>query len=460
MRSTLALWFLIGCAAESPRPVGPLLAGPAPHPAPTVSDSPRAEPASAEGDVRDQPVRTEPWDPEVFRDRRARLMTQMKTGLAVVLSAQRINYEAEQRQDADFLYLTGLADETGAAIILLPQEKQRREYLMLRAANPEGDRWTGYRATLPNRALEVRSGFARIGRLEQMGDLLARAAYQWRDLHFFGPLVGYQAEPARVTEIYSKIGQRVPGAHIKDSVGMIARMRMVKEAREIEKITRATDITVAGHLEAMRRVRPGMHEWELKQIVEDTFRRQGARRLAYGSIVGAGPDGCVLHYPNDDRTIGSSELILIDAGAEFDHYATDVTRTFPSNGKFTPEQRRIYEVVLSAQKAALAKLRPGARWEELEDTASKVIADAGYYDYFIHRLGHYVGLEVHDVGLYWEPIPEGAVLTIEPGIYMPGRKIGVRIEDTVLVTASGPRVLSEKIPREPDEIERWMATGR
>jgi Xaa-Pro aminopeptidase len=149
-------------------------------------------------------------------------------------------------------------------------------------------------------------------------------------------------------------------------MAMLAKMRLIKEPREIEKIAKATEISVAGHLEAMRRVRPGMREWDLKQILEDAFRKGGARNLAYGSIVGAGPDGCVLHYPRDDRTIQDGELVLIDAGAEFDHYASDVTRTFPANGKFTPEQRKIYEVVLRAQQSAIDRIRPRATGHRLQ----------------------------------------------------------------------------------------------
>jgi Xaa-Pro aminopeptidase len=293
---------------------------------------------------------------------------------------------------------------------------------------------------------------------------LSALAYKWHDLHFFGPIVGYMSEPPPVLDIYGKTTARVPGAHMKDSVGMLLALRLTKEPREIEKITRATDITVAGHIDAMQKVRPGMHEYELKQIVEDAFRRGGARHLAYGSIVGAGPDGCVLHYPKDDRQIQDGELVLIDAGAEFDHYATDVTRTFPANGKFSPEQRKIYEVVLRAQQAALARVRPGVTLDQLNEIASKVNSDAGYYDYFIHHVGHHVGLDVHDGGGWLAtasmPVTENSVITVEPGIYMPGRRIGIRIEDTVVVTKNGPRILSEKIPRDPDEIEKLMAAGR
>ena len=148
--------------------------------------------------------------------------------------------------------------------------------------------------------------------------------------------------------------------------------------------------------------------------------------------------------------------MLIDAGAEFDRYASDVTRTFPANGKFTTEQRKIYEVVLRAHQAALKKVRAGVTWDELQDTASKIIADAGYYDYFIHRLGHFVGLEVHDAGVYSEPLRENMVITLEPGIYIPEKKLGIRIEDVVVVTKDGARVLSDRLPRDPDAIEKLM----
>ncbi|HEX4457035.1 MAG TPA: M24 family metallopeptidase, partial [Polyangia bacterium] len=253
-----------------------------------------------------------------------------------------------------------------------------------------------------------------------------------------------------------------PGVKIEDMHQLLGKMRMVKEPREVEKIQRATDITVAGHLEAWKRVHPGMREWELKQIIEDAFRRGGARTLAYPSIVGGGPDGCVLHYPDDDRVIEDGELVLVDAGAEFDHYATDVTRTFPANGRFTPEQRKIYDTVLAAQNAALAKVRPGVKWVELQRAAEKVITDAGYYDYFIHGVGHHVGLYVHDLGSWAqpEPIAEGSVITVEPGIYIPEKKIGVRIEDTVLVTKAGPKLLSGALPRTADEIEKVMKAAK
>jgi Xaa-Pro aminopeptidase len=420
--------------------------------------------AGAQADNRDQPLGTEPWGPDIFQARRKQLMSQMKSGVGLVLAADNVSYETGARQDPNFLYLTGLADEAGAVLLLAPQET-KREILYLTAANPERDRWTGYRAPLPNRALEARIGFDVIRRIEPggsgaLGGIFSYRVHRWHDMHFFGPIVGYASDLPKVLDIYGKTSARVPGARVVDSSSMVARMRMIKESREIEKIGKATDITVLSHLEAIRRVRPGMREWELKQILEDTFRRNGARYFAYGSIVGAGPDGCVLHYPKDDRVIQDGELVLIDAGAEFDHYASDVTRTFPANGKFTPEQRRVYDAVLRAQQAAMDRIRPGVTWDELSDAASKVLADAGYYDYYIHSLGHPVGLEVHDINLPDVPLAAGMVITMEPGVYMPGKRIGVRIEDMILVTKNGYRNLSEKLPRNADAIEKLISDSR
>jgi Xaa-Pro aminopeptidase len=419
-----------------------------------------ADPTSA-ADVRERPTAPTPFGPDVYRARRARLMSLLKKGVAVVASAGR--GDPEDAQDPNFLYLTGLANERDAAVLLAPENApDERETLYLAAARPERDRWSGYRALLPSRAVETRVGFDRIRRTDSLGFELAMQAMLHKQLQYFGTPVPYDMETPRTLDMYEKTAKRGLGVKIEDAHLVLGRLRMVKEPRELEKIQRATDITVAGHLAAWHGVHPGMHEWELKQLVEDTFRKGGARRLSYPSIVGGGPDGCVLHYPDDDRVIGDGELVLIDAGAEFDRYATDVTRTFPASGKFTPEQRKIYEVVLKAQNAAIAKIRPGVTWSELQHAAEKVISEAGYYEYFIHGVGHHVGLEVHDLGPWtnYEPILEGSVITIEPGIYIPEERLGVRIEDTILVTRSGGKLLSGALPRDPDDIERAMREKR
>jgi Xaa-Pro aminopeptidase len=410
-----------------------------------------------------EPTGTEPFSPEVYRERRGRLLARLKSGVAVVFAAKEIDEDTENRQDADFAYLTGLAHEDRAALLLLPGSADR-EMLLLKPKSDENDRWTGYRGGLPSRATEVQTGFDDVRRVDQLSFfalLYARASHD-RALSLLVGAHSLDGPDPQDLELLHKIAARLPAAQIIDATAELRAMRMSKEPREIEKITHASDVTVAAHLEGWRVARPGMREWDVKRTIEDTLRKGGARRLAYGSIVGSGPDGCVLHYPSDDRVIADGDLLVVDAGAEIDHYATDVTRTFPASGKFTPEQRAVYDVVLRAQKAALAAVRPGVTWRELEAIAKKVIGEAGYYDFYIHRLGHAVGLEVHDIGAstLLEPIPENAVITIEPGIYIPQKHMGVRIEDTIVVTRTGYRNLSDKLPREPDEIERWMAAAR
>jgi Xaa-Pro aminopeptidase len=199
-----------------------------------------------------------------------------------------------------------------------------------------------------------------------------------------------------------------------------------------------------------------MKEFELKTIIENEFRAAGARGLAFPSIVGVARNSAVLHYSSGDNEIRAGDMILADIGAEYEHYAADITRTFPVDGRFNPEQRRIYETVLAAQDAAARQLRAGSAYEDLQRAATNVIEAAGHRDDFWHGLGHFVGLDVHDVGDYAQPLPAGAVLTIEPGIYLPHREFGVRIEDEYLVTAGGSEHMSRAVPRTVAEIEAVM----
>jgi Xaa-Pro aminopeptidase len=200
-----------------------------------------------------------------------------------------------------------------------------------------------------------------------------------------------------------------------------------------------------------------MQEHELKAIIEAEFRAAGARRLAFPSIVGVARNSAVLHHGGGDNVIRAGDMILCDIGAEVDFYAADVTRTFPVDGRFTPEQRQVYETVLAAQDAAAARLRPGAHYDDLQAAADAVMIRAGRRDDFWHGLGHFVGLDVHDVGDLARPLPTNAVLTIEPGIYLPDRNFGVRIEDEYLVTASAHENMSRAVPRTVAEIEATMA---
>jgi Xaa-Pro aminopeptidase len=259
----------------------------------------------------------------------------------------------------------------------------------------------------------------------------------------------------------------------------------LKEATEIELMQRAIDITRDAHLAAMALARPGMYEYEVEAVLRSEFRRQGAERPAYGPIVGSGPNATVLHYVKNDRKMADGDLLLIDAGSEYGYYAADVTRTFPVSGRFTPPQRAIYEIVLRAQEASIAESKPEKTLDDVHQASVRVIAEGlvalgivkgpvdaaiseeRYKRYFMHKTSHYLGMDVHDVGRYFvagkhRPLEPGVVLTVEPGIYVSThdqeappeyRGIGVRIEDDVLVTPEGRRVLSDSIPKRVADVE-------
>jgi Xaa-Pro aminopeptidase len=409
--------------------------------------------AHAQENAYGTPGPTRPFSPEVYRDRRRRLMEQMGGGACVVYSANSLEGEG---QDPDFLYLTGIADEIGAALVLAPEERLHKEILFLANRDPESERYEGERLPLSD-AISQRTGISRVRRMNGLGGTLNGIASRSQKLHFMGPLVGPNAPVPRALELYRNISARNPGVSIENSAGMIAWMREQKEPREIELIRRAIAATERGHRAAMRQARVGMHEYDVKDIIEAEFRAEGARGLAFPSIVGAGRNSAVLHYPLDNNTIQTGDMVLMDLGARYDYYCADITRTFPISGRFNDEQRRIYELVLQAQLAAERRIRPGAYYSDLQAAADQVFRDAGLIDAFWHGLGHFVGLQVHDVGDYERPLPAGAVFTIEPGLYLPDRGFGVRIEDMYLVTRNGFEHLSRTVPRTVAEVEAWIA---
>jgi Xaa-Pro aminopeptidase len=406
------------------------------------------------------PAGTRPFGPQVYRERRRRLMERMQRGVAIVYGAPRIDLSSSigsvGRQDSDFAYLTGLMDEPGAALILAPQERRHREILFLPSRDPEMERWEGSRLPI-GQELRERAGFERVLRMQWLGATLTQIASRAGELHYLGPLVSPESPVPQVLDLYGRVAQRVPGTRIVNNHNLVRSMRAVKEPRELELMRRAIAATARGHQAALRAARPGMREFELKAIIENAFRAAGARGVAFPSIVGAARNTAVLHYPGGDNLIQRGDMILLDIGAEVDFYAADVTRTFPVDGRFTPEQRRVHDLVLQAQEAAAALLRPGAHYEDLQEASDAVIRRAGHADDSWHGLGHFVGLDVHDVGDLAQPLPAGAVVTIEPGIYLPDREFGVRIEDEYLVTASGSERLSRAIPRSAADIEAAMA---
>jgi Xaa-Pro aminopeptidase len=245
---------------------------------------------------------------------------------------------------------------------------------------------------------------------------------------------------------------------------MMARLRMKKSAAEIAALQRSTDAAVEAHLAAWKRIKPGLFEYQVAAAMSNVYHDAGCERHAYAPIVGSGPNGAVLHYSRNSRRMDGGELILMDVGPECSMYAADITRTVPVNGRFTKRQRELYEIVLGAQNAAIAAVKPGVTFGSRTNRTGlqKLVID--YFDkhgglgkYFTHGLGHHVGLDVHDAFDPAAPLEAGMVITIEPGLYIPEEGIGIRIEDMVLVTENGARILSEKLPRQPAEIERRMA---
>jgi Xaa-Pro aminopeptidase len=210
------------------------------------------------------------------------------------------------------------------------------------------------------------------------------------------------------------------------------------------------------HWVAARAIRPGVEENWIAGLVDLEFKRGGAVRPAFPPIVGSGRSSTILHYPEHSEVISAGSLVLVDIGSDYGRYAADITRTYPADGHFTPEQRKVYETVLRAHEACIAMIKPGVYIEDLQRKAEGVIREAGYRDYFIHGVSHFLGLDVHDDGLYGKPLRAGMVITVEPGVYIPEKAFGVRIEDDVLVTATGCRVLTSALPRDPDSVEAMM----
>ncbi|HVR99573.1 MAG TPA: Xaa-Pro peptidase family protein [Thermoanaerobaculia bacterium] len=419
-----------------------------------------AVPAVPASDPPPLPTLSEPAQAQalaVYAERRHALMDAMKEGVAVIYS------EGEEdafgyRQSGDFFYLTGVED-ANAVLVLAPKERTYREILFLESRDPEAERWTGEREPLGG-ALREKYGFEKIHRnsgsrlLGLMLELTRRSPTLWQVML---PDPAADSRPKDL-ELYSKIQERLPEVTVKSLGWTLGNMRARHSAEELAIMQHGIRLTEEGFRAAIRLVGPGATEGMVRAEAERVWRAGGSRRTAYPSIVGSGANSTILHYPRSERVMKDGELLLMDMGCEYAHYATDITRTVPVNGRFSAEQRKVYDVVLAAQEKAVAMIKPGVYHEDLEKAARAVIEEAGYGDFFIHGLGHFVGLDVHDAGDYLEPLQAGMVLTMEPGIYLPDRGFGVRIEDEVLVTETGARLLTDDLPRTAEEVERWMAT--
>lgn len=397
--------------------------------------------------------------------------------------------EYAYRQDSDFYYLTGFPEPESVAV-LVPERDQGEYVLFCRERDDEREQWDGHRAG-PDGAVE-HYGADDAFPIGDIDDILP--GLMESKPRVFYTMGIYPDFDHRITEWVNTLRGMVKlGAHTPQEFVALDHslhdMRLYKSRAEISAMRKAAKIAVAAHERAMRAVRPGMYEFEVEAEFLYEFRRREATP-SYPAIVGAGPNACVLHYTSNQAQLADGDLLLIDAGCEYDYYASDVTRTFPVSGRFSAEQRAVYDIVLEAQLAAIEKTRPGNHWNDPHDAATRTITkglrklgllsgtlprllkDEAYRPFFMHRTGHWLGMDVHDVGDYkvgdeWRVLEPGMVTTVEPGIYLSPRRgvpkrfagIGVRIEDDVVVTRDGPDVLSRALVKEPDEIETLMAGG-
>jgi len=394
-----------------------------------------------------------PFPPEVYQARRAKLMKALGGGIAVLYARGEEDADG-YRPDADFYYLTGLS-EPGAVLVLSPEERQYKERLYLKPRNPDDERWTGIRPDISD-SLRRATGIEQIRRTNTLGSSMMALLQTTSTLQAIHDPGGIDDPPTPESELYDKLSARVPGVSVKTRTDLLPAMRCVKEPRELEAMERAIAATVSAQHVAARSIRAGVEENWVAGLIDLEFKRAGAVRPAFGSIVGSGRNSTILHYPEHSETIRAGSLVVVDIGSDYGHYAADITRTYPADGHFTAEQRRVYDIVLRAQRACLEMVKPGVYFEDLNRKAEDVFREAGYRDYFLHAVGHYVGLDVHDAGLHNRPLQAGMVITIEPGIYIPEKSLGVRIEDEVLVTSKGYRLLTSALPRDAEAIERMM----
>ena len=382
------------------------------------------------------------------------------------------------RQDDNFFYLSGWT-EPGAALLIAPAEAGNgnspavgyTEILFLPAHNPVQEKWTGPKLGPENPEATKVTGFAQVEVLDNLRTELVRLLSGQRAAVYTDvPTSGDSSLSSTPLEWLKRANAFPLNASFQDVRPILASLRTFKDAGEIERIRKATDASIAGHLAAMRSVKAGVTEREVSALLQYEWGKRGCERASYAPIVGSGYYSTVLHYSDDSQTMQAGDVVVIDAAGEYSMYASDITRTLPISGKFTARQREIYDIVLGAQQAAVAAFQSGKSTlrrgspDSLYQVAYDYINSHGkdlhgqpLGQYFIHGLSHYVGLNVHDAGDYDVPVGPGAVFTLEPGIYIPEEKLGVRIEDIVYVDGSGKLVnLTASLPHTADEVERAM----
>ncbi|HCS63683.1 MAG TPA: Xaa-Pro aminopeptidase [Cellvibrio sp.] len=429
-----------------------------------------------------------------FARRRKTLMAHMEpNSIAIVPAApersRSRDTEYHYRQDSDFLYLSGF-EEPKAVLVLIPGREHGEYVLFVRERNREREIWDGYRAGPEGACSEFEADDA--FPIDDIDEILPgllegkqRVYYSMgKDSEFDKHVMDW------VNTIRAKVrsGATPPGEFL-DLSHFLNDMRLFKSAAELRVMKEAGEISARAHVRAMKASKAGVMEFQLEAEILHEFQMSGARFPAYNTIVGGGKNGCILHYIENSAPLKNGDLVLIDAGCELDYYAADITRTFPVNGKFSPEQKALYEICLKAQLEAIAECKPGKHWNDpheatvrviteglvkiglLDGDVSELIKSEAYKEFYMHRAGHWLGMDVHDVGDYkvggeWRVLEPGMVMTVEPGIYVAPdnervakkwRGIGIRIEDDVVITKDGNEVLTKDVPKTVAEIEALMA---
>lgn len=431
-------------------------------------------------------------DQQHYTERRQQLLEQMPDGSIMVIAAESLktrNNDAEYpfRQASNFYYLTGFNEPD--ALLVLAKGGEYPVTLFCPPRDPEMEIWTGYRAG-PEGCVE-RFGADQAFNLDEIDERLPKMLDGVSQLLY--PIARDNALDARVKGWLDTLSRSVRAGAVlpqtlADSDRLLHEMRLFKSAAEIELMQRAATISAAAHCQAMIACKPGIYEYQLESVIQAYCGSQGARFQAYTPIVAGGANACILHYIENDQEIADGDLVLIDAGCELDNYASDITRTFPANGRFSAEQAAIYDLVLKANEACIEVVRPGVCWDSLHQLSVRILTEGlielgllqgdldelieagAFRRFYMHRIGHWLGMDVHDVGDYrvdgaWRQLQPGIVTTIEPGIYIAPddhsvesrwRGIGVRIEDDVLVTEQGSKVLTAGVPKLRSEIEALM----
>jgi Xaa-Pro aminopeptidase len=451
----------------------------------------------------DYPVMTP--NPEAYKARREKFMSQMAPNSIAILRSAPMRTMSNDvkylyRQNSDFYYLTGIVDEE-VTVVLRPNAPDGKKYIaFVRPRDPRREAWDGIRVG-PKEAV-ASWGVDEVYEHKDFDDKMStfdrntyRSSGYLADAQTLYLLDGDDEEwLAKFRENFDPMASRRSGpATVVDARQILHEMRLIKDEEDLRYLRRVAEMSAQGHIRAMQAAAPGKWEFEVQAALDGFCAKNGSRRMAYPSIAGSGPNSCILHYHQSDRQMKDGELLLNDSGCEYGLYATDITRTYPVNGRFSPEQRAIYDIVLAAQKNALAVVKPGVEHEEVEKAAAITCAEGlvklgllqgdpaelvksfGHRRLTLHGVSHWVGFDVHDPSRYGEngqrsrTLEAGMVFTIEPGIYIPANSqgvdpkwwnIGVRIEDTILVTPTGSDCLSCSAPREAADVEKAVRSGK